>query len=311
MTKFLFYTDCHITGQTPRNRIDDYPNALIRKVHEVYSIAGEEGCEFVTFGGDCFNSHRIFSYEVLAGFMDAVCDSSLKTYMVAGEHDLYAHNPKTFVSSTLAFVQGRCGNIEILWEPKDVDGGITLYGKHEWEKMEAAMAVKPVKGRTPVLLCHELLCPVKMPYDIIDTASLTGCPYSLVLSGDLHNGFDVHMVDGTVFANPGSLARQNISDSGRIPQVAIVTIDGKDIDVRYRVLKSAEPGDNVFGESLLNLVRNEQESEKAASSFVDGLLELEVDAADVHELIERAGKKAGLGAEVLAYLASKRRLSDG
>lgn len=304
--KGLFYTDCHISGKTPRHRIDNYQESIVNKIRETYEIADSTGCSFVGFGGDFFNTHRIFSYELISDIMDIICKSKIKTYMCLGEHDLYGHSPTTYKSSTLAFFVRHCSNVEILWEPKDL-GEIVLYGKHEFQTMDEAMSVKVDKRKYSILLCHELLSATKHPFDIIDVHTLTGCPYDLVLSGDLHCGYNITEVDGTIFANPGSLARQTTADAGRMPQVVLFDIDVKTgkTEVEYRKLKCAQPGEEVFGEDLVDLLREEKNG-VSTSAFAEGLLELEAESADVYELIAKAGAAAKLEKQVVDYLASKR-----
>ena len=303
MTKFLFFTDMHLAGETPKHRIDDFPNTLLEKQREVYAIAEQEGCEFVAFGGDWFNNHRIFSYDVIANSMEIVCGSKLKTYMVIGEHDLYGHNMDTFKSSTLAFYIRMCGNVKVLWEPTKV-AGVTLYGKHEPDKMLEAIQWKKDPSEVNVMLCHELITCNQAPFEMINTNTLRNSGWDLILSGDLHDGYDAHQVDGTWFCNPGSLARRSTADSGRMPQVAIVSIEkGQKPEIEIRKLSCGKPGKDVFGETILEMVKS---NESDNSAFTTELLQFEAESTDVFELVHKAGYKAGLRTEVLEYMDSKR-----
>jgi DNA repair protein SbcD/Mre11 len=304
MMRFMFYTDSHLAGENPRHRVDDFPRAILGKLSEAYATAESEGCQFVAFGGDFFNNHRIFSYEVISDVMDILCGSSLRTYMVVGEHDLYGHSIDTYRSSTLAFMVKRCPNVEILWEPPDF-GEIVLYGKHEPDTIEKAMGVVVDPDKVNILICHELLTCNPMPYDVVDTASLHDCPYDLVMSGDLHDGFDTHRVGKTWFCNPGSLARRTTADADRWPQIALVTVEkGKEPSIELRRLECGKSGLEVFGESIAETARAMQHFD--GDGFVKELLEFEAESTDVHELVQKAGAKAGLRKEVLEYLAKKR-----
>jgi len=303
MTRFLFYTDLHLAGENPRHRIDDFSRALLDKLKEIYVLAESEGCQFVAFGGDFFNSHRMFSYGVIDDAMDVVCSSPVRTYMVVGEHDLYGHNIDTYGSSTLAHVVRRCGTIEILWEPLDF-GEVVLYGKHEPDKMADAMVTVVDPEKVNVLVCHELLTPNPVPFEVIDTATLQDCPFDMVVSGDLHDGFDTHRVGNTYFVNPGSLARRSTADAGRWPQVAIIDVEkGKKPVVDLRRLECAKHGHEVFGESIAEVARRGEEFD--AEGFAKELMEFEAESVDVHELVQKAGAKAGLRTEVLEYLKKK------
>jgi predicted phosphodiesterase len=303
MTKFGFFTDSHLEGETPRHRIDDYPHALVEKQREVYKIAEDEGCEFMLFGGDWNNNHRIFSYNIIDDSMDIVCGSKLQTYMVIGEHDLYAHNMSTYKSSTLAHIVRRCGRITVLWEPMKVCG-VVLYGKHEPDKMADALAVAKDPSQVNIMVCHELITCNAAPFEMINTNTLRNTGFDLIVSGDLHDGYPAHEVDGTWFCNPGSLARRTTADAGRFPQMAIISIEkGQPPQIEYRRLKCGRPGSEVFGESLAEIAKD---GDADASIFANELLQFEAESTDIHDLVQKAGGFAGLRQAVLDYLSTKR-----
>ncbi|HLS54237.1 MAG TPA: metallophosphoesterase, partial [Tissierellaceae bacterium] len=53
--KLLFFTDTHIRGTTPKNRKDDFPEALERKLYEVLDLINKENIDYVLHGGDLFD----------------------------------------------------------------------------------------------------------------------------------------------------------------------------------------------------------------------------------------------------------------
>lgn len=307
--KFLFYTDCHLSGMTPRHRTDDYQNTLASKIEEVYSTARNEKADFVVCGGDMFNSHRIFSYELLSRVMDAICDSGLDTWSAVGQHDLTGYNPDTFPSSTLAFISNRCNRFRILWEPQVV-GEVALYASNVWEDPLAAGDFKLDGNKFNVLVAHHLLTNKKAMFEVVNTEEYwrslkeKGVEFDLVLSGDLHDGYDVHQCGKTWFCNPGSMARQAISDSRRMPKFAVVDCEPGQIPViDVRVFRCAKRGEEVFGESIVEVVREGVKFDPTV--FVQEIESFEAESADVHELIQKAGKSKGVSSKVLGYLARK------
>ena len=304
MTRFLFYTDLHLAGETPRHRTDDFPQTLLEKLREVYALAAQEGCQFVLFGGDFFNAHRMFSYEIISDAIEIIGSSDVKTYAVVGEHDLFGHSMETFSSSTLRFFVRHCGNMQILWEPTDL-GDVVLYGKHEPDKMADVMGIQVDPAKYNILVCHELLTPNSAPFEVVQTSTLTGCPFDLIVSGDLHDGYDSHHVEGTWFCNPGSLARRTIADADRWPQVALVDVEkGNEPAIEYRRLACGKAGYDVFGESIAEAARAKKDFD--VEDFTRELLAFEAESTDIHELVQKAGRQAGLRQEVLDYLAKKR-----
>ena len=304
MRRFLFFTDAHLAGENPEHRIDDFPHAIVEKIRESYALAEAENCEFVAFGGDWFNYYRIFNYEVISDAMDIVCESRLRTYIVVGEHDIYGHNMETYASSTLAFFIRHCRhNMVPLWEPTVV-GNIMLYGKHEPDKLGDVIAMEKDESRINILVCHELITCNNAPFEMVKTDTLGRTGFDLVVSGDLHDGYRPHEVEGTWFCNPGSLARRAISDASRWPQVAIIDIEkGQTPIIQLRRLKCAKAGEEVFEESIAEIAKK---MDVGASTFASELLQFEAESADVHDLIHKAGTKAGLRPEVLKYLSEKR-----
>lgn len=303
MTKFAFFTDSHLAGESPRHRTDNFPKSIVEKQREIYSVAEAENCDFVAFGGDWFNYYRIFNYEVIADSMDIVCGSKLQTYLVVGEHDIYGHNMQTYPSSTLAFFVRRCGRMKILWEPVEVSG-VVLHGKHEPDKMPDVLAKPKDLNQVNILVCHELITCNDAPFEMIKTDTLRNTGFDLIVSGDLHDGYPTHQVDGTWFVNPGSLARRATNDAHRWPQMAIISIEkGQPPNIEIRRLKCGKPGSEVFGESIAEIARA---GEVDTTTFTTELLKFEAESTDVYDLVQKAGQKAGLRDEVLKYLQSKR-----
>jgi len=307
--RFVFYTDAQLSGQTPRHRTDDYQGALVAKLEEVYGAAVAEKADFVVCGGDLFNSHRIFSYELLSPVMDVLCDCGLDTYAAVGQHDILGYNPTTYKSSTLAFVVQRCRSLNVIWDPVRV-GDVQLVASHVWEDLRDAANHELDGGAWKVLVAHHLLTNKQTVFESVNTGEFAGwmreggAGYDMVLSGDLHDGYDVHEVDGMWFCNPGSLARQAISDAGRMPRYAVVEVEPGEIPVvDLRDVKCARPGNEVFGETAAEVMRESADFDPTA--FVREVEDFEVESADVHELVQKVGRAKGIRPEILAYIASK------
>ena len=309
MSRFGFYTDLHLSGQTPRHRIDDYPQTLLNKLDETYTLFEDAGCDFVIFGGDMFHTHRIYSYQVISAAMDVICDSPLETYSVVGQHDLKGYNKNTFDTSALAFLTKRCEHFKILWEPTEV-GDCWLVPSHVWDDIDDA-DIECCRGdRFNILIAHHLLTNKKAMFDVVNTTQWVkdmdaGCPFELVLSGDLHDGYEPHEVENTWFCNPGSLARRATSDGDRMPQVAIVEVTGPKLppSITIHQLKCGKPGSEVFSESIAEIARAREDFD--AENLLEDMSSFEHEAVDIHDLIQTVGKRENIRKPVLDYLATK------
>ena len=168
------------------------------------------------------------------------------------------------------------------------------------------MNTKVDSSKLNVLLCHELISNKPAMFDIIQTSSLVDCPFDIVLSGDLHDGYETHKVGNTVFCNPGSLARRAINDSYRLPQIAIIEAEkGKEPNIQFQVLSCAKNGEEVFTKSILEMLKDDNVE---GDNFTTEMMEFESESIDVHDLIQKVGAKNGVRKEVLDYLAQKKEV---
>ncbi len=307
--RLIFFTDVQLSGLTPRHRVDDYQNALASKVEEVYSVAANEEADAVICGGDLFNSHRIFTYELLSRVMDAICDSGVNTWTIIGQHDLTGYNQDTYKSSTLGFVASRCNRFKVIWEPVKISS-VTLFPSHVWEDPMDAARFAPVAGQFNILVSHHLLTNRQTVFETVNTEDYwrklreTGVEFDLVLSGDLHDGYEVHQCGNTWFCNPGSVARQAISDISRVPKYAVIDVEPGNVPViDVRAFKCAAKGEDVFGENVAEVAGNPLDFDPTA--FVKEIEGFEAESADVHELVQKTGKARGIRGPVLEYLARK------
>jgi DNA repair exonuclease SbcCD nuclease subunit len=282
---------------------------LLRKLDEVYTRFEEAGCDFVIFGGDMFHTHRIYSYEVISSAMDVICDSDLETYAIIGQHDLKGYNKHTYNSSALAFLARRCARFHVVWEPTEVQD-CWLVPSHVWDDLGEADIQCCRSDKFNILIAHHLLTNKKAMFDVVNTTEFVkgmdaGCPYQLVLSGDLHDGYEPHEVDGTWFCNPGSLARQATSDGHRMPQIAIIDVAGPKEPpvITIEQLKCGKPGSEVFSEDIAELVRKRDEFD--AEGLVEDMLSFETEAVDIHDLIQTVGRVESVPKPILDYLATK------
>lgn len=308
--KFVFYTDVQLSGQTPRHRIDDYQKALIDKMAEIYQAAIDEGADFLICGGDIFNSHRMFSpYELLGPIMDIMEDSGLDTYITIGQHDILGYNRKTYKSSTLAFIVSRRCGMHIIWDPITV-GDVQIIASHVWEDPKEAGTYELDDSKYKILVAHHLLTNKKTIFDTVNTGDFAkwmidgGAEYNMVLSGDLHDGYDLHEVNDMWFCNPGSVARQAISDIKRMPRYAMIEAAPNEIPiVDVRDIKCALRGEEIFGESASDAMRVREVFDPTA--FINEIEEFEVESTDVHDLVQKIGLSKGISKEILAYIATK------
>ena len=171
MTRFLFYTDTHLTGKTISSRSDDFAESVLRKMRQCYDHALEVGCDFLVCGGDVFNTHRIFSYDVIMKARDIIMSSPLKTWFVAGNHDVYGLSINYYGQSALAFLENICDGKFCLIRTPVEEHGVRLCPCHTWNDPDYCLRNAPLDLGYNVLVMHHLLdrCSQNNQYTALDT----------------------------------------------------------------------------------------------------------------------------------------------
>lgn len=314
MTKFLFYTDTHLTGKQISSRSDDYAESVLRKMRQCYDHAKEIGCDFLVCGGDVFNTHRIFSYDVIMKARDIIMSSGLDSWFIAGNHDVYGLSINYYGQSALAFLENICdGRFKMIRQPVEA-GCVVLHPCHTWNDPDYCLRNGPDDGRFNVLVMHHLLdrCDASNPYTELDTRKYGETAYRLVLSGDLHSGYATHSFGHTTYCNPGALARTSVANISRLPKAAVCTVDGGELSIEDYFPVCA-PGEKVFKENLFDGVENLEMDKEQLSSGVsemeESFKELKSRSSDLFTLIGEFAKKSDVEDSVVEYISKFRKES--
>lgn len=296
-TKFIFYTDYHLANRPPINRKDDFSVNQIRKLKEVYDIAKNKKADFVVFGGDFFNTHRIYNYDLISQSLQIIINSGLKTYAAQGQHDLIGHNKDSYKKSTLSFLESFSnGYFQTLWKPLTI-GDFSIHPCHWFDKIEDCVANnRLIPNSYNILIAHQSITRKKNVFQTILTKDIKS-DFNLILSGDIHSGHELHRIDNTDFYNPGSLTRMSIKDKKRIPKIALIEF-GKEIEEIYLNEIEKEP----FYESIL------EETLEVVSigndKFFEEISNLEQESANLKDLISKIAIRDGLSKETFHYISS-------
>ena len=299
MSKFVFYTDFHLANKRPVNRSDDFASAQIGKLREIYEIAKSNKVDFVLFGGDFFNTHRIYQFDLISAAIDIICGSGLITYAVQGQHDLIGHQRDTYKKSTLAFMERYSqGAFTTLWEPLKV-GDFAIYPCHWFDDLETCLKTELEPGKNTILLAHKSITMKKHPFPTILTKDMKS-NFQLILSGDIHSGHEIHTIDGTTFYNPGAITRLKINDKSRKPAIALIE-SGEKIKIKEIQLTVKQDVWNINPLEELEGV----ETTATGDKFFDEIAELEAESVDLMDLLQKFGIQKQIKPEILDYISSK------
>jgi hypothetical protein len=304
LSKFMVYTDLHLTAKRPIHRIDNFEASMIEKLAEVYRLAKEHSVDAVLFMGDFFNSHRVFAYDLINNAMDVVCSADITTYAIVGQHDLVGRNQDSYASSTLCFMERHCPKFYTLKAPKDF-GDCVVYPCHTWDDFQVQIQATDItKRKKSILLAHHLITRDKKVFPTYVADEFLPCPYSAVLFGDYHGGMEPYQKDNTLVWSPGAMARLAINEADRVIKCGVLTV-GKTVEVDEIPLASMKPSGEVMGKGFLETVR-EHAGMVDATTFVSKVMSLEADSKDIYDLVEKAALQQGIRKEVIDYVLSKR-----
>ncbi|MCS1351229.1 metallophosphoesterase [Mechercharimyces sp. CAU 1602] len=261
--RLLYFTDTHIRGTSPRSRMDDFPQTLKEKVLEVVKIANREEVDVILHGGDFFDRPDV-SPSVVGEFAGILRKFSAPIYTIAGNHDIYGHNPETAHRSMIGLLdafgtvtmlnQGErrvltAGGIKVQLSGQpfhyDLDRRDVRLDYVVQNESEADFCIHMVHG-----MVVERALPDGVHHTLVD--KLWSDDVDLLLTGHYHAGFAVQEKEGKYIVNPGALARINNhpSEMRRRPQVALITL-GEKIDIQLFPLRSAPEGKDVLDRSYI------------------------------------------------------------
>ncbi|WP_018247567.1 metallophosphoesterase [Orenia marismortui] len=303
--KLLVLTDTHIRGTTPSRRLDDFKETLLNKLREVKEIAIEEDVDYILHGGDLFDRPDT-APSVVNDFIKVLRTYPKPIYIVAGNHDLYGHNPET-LSRTMLGILITSGIVNLVPEEpiflKDDNGLVLQLSGRNFdysidEKNTTAYTVKKDdKANYALHLIHGMLLEkpfFESGYTLIEDVDTEA---DITVAGHYHIGFGVKKFKGKYFLNPGSLVRSSadLKEIKRTPQVAIVELKDE-VKISLRKLKSAKPGKEILDRSA---IEGQKFREKKLSEFIR-----EIKANDsfevfsINAILDKIATNKGINQEV-------------
>lgn len=261
--KFLFFSDSHIKGTTPRNRKDNFFETLKNKFKEIKNISDALNIDYILHGGDWFDRPDI-SPAVVREFAVIIRSFGKPVYTVAGNHDVYGQNPETVGRTMLGIFEGI--GIVILLNSTDLivlekDGTrVQLTGQSyrydiDGENFKDFYIVKKRKDvNFAINMVHGMLLSKPffegIQYTLVDEIKETEA--DITISGHYHSGFGIIKIGSRYFANPGSLVRISnaLSEIKRRPKIILIEIQDE-IKMKEIELESALPGEDVLDRTQL------------------------------------------------------------
>jgi DNA repair protein SbcD/Mre11 len=310
--KLLYLTDTHIRGTSPRSRTDDYQQTLKEKLREVQQIIQRERVDYVLHGGDVFDRPNL-APAVVRDFVQILQQFAVPIYAVAGNHDIYGHNPAT-IDRTMLGLLDTMGVIQLLQAGQKVrlekaGRSVQLSGQafhFDLDRRDLALdygVTNELNADYTIHMVHSMLVDRALPEGVaftllgqLEQLSAEVTP-NLLLTGHYHTGFPLQKRAGKYVLNPGALARVNNhpAEIGRTPQVVLIKL-ADTMQIRLIPLASAAAGEEVLDRSYLEEAAHRQSK---LASFVQEIQAASTfRALDVMEIIEEIAQLEAIDATV-------------
>ena len=332
--KYLIVGDVHFRGVNPRARLDNYMEAISRKLHEVFALAQQYKVDAIIQTGDLLDSPAT-GWSTAAELAQILQGSPCPFLTINGNHDIYAANPGSKYRTPFGFLS-RLGIIEDIgeeaFESGDNGKGIVItghgfnietdtpLGKGQFDPATCFVQLKDGKD-VRIHVVHSMLMDHSPGFEMRHTLiSQVETSAQVIICGHLHTGFGSKYVyrrdDGVLFINPGALCRLSAhhAEIERKIQVALLTVEGGKCEAELIPLKCAAAGHEVLSrehleadadrggrlEKFLSLLASEGESKfLEAVEIIDDIAARENLPKEVKaEALKRIGvAREALGAE--------------
>jgi exonuclease SbcD len=316
--KLLYFGDVHIRGKNPRNRTDDYKEALKAKLREIFKLAEYNQVKAILCPGDIFDRPEVTN-SVLLEFAAVFKESPVPIYTTPGNHDVYSYNLDTYGRTSLRILELIVPQLTVTTNPKENilltenDTTVALsfqpydqnidrdgYGYSPGDPVEEAYKIHIAHG---MLLDHD-----PKVFDRYTYVGTVKTEADLVLCGHDHLGFGFYeRKDGKKFLNCGAICRLAASEAeiSRKVQVALITIEDNQLQrIELIDLRSAKPGDQILDRSQIEAEEKRQYAMEEFAALIqseDGTKAI----VDLDAIVEAIAKKEGYAPEVVQKALEK------
>lgn len=323
--RFIVCGDLHFRSENPRNRKDNYEDAMLSKLLEVFQLAKEHQAAAIIIPGDIFDTANVGLKTIAKlGFClnTWIDEYNTQVLVVSGNHDLPAGNKAALERTPF----GLLSKFGFLWNLEDENFEMHFNFNQEkgfkylsisgcgfdfqTDTTEGAEQFNTLGDNDEdtilIHVVHSMLLAsaptFPMRHTLIDQVETDA---DIIISGHYHEGFGViRRKDGKLFINLGAICRLTASkaEMERTVQVALLNIRSKtDFDAEIIPLQSAQPAEEVLDrEALVEKVEHEnwletffeKLSEEGEAKFME-VREI-VDSIAARERIQPAVKEEAL-----------------
>lgn len=306
MSKFGFYTDCHLTNR--HVRVDDIRDSILNKLSQIYRYAKQQNFDFMLFGGDFFHNEKVLDLKIFVNVCEIMKQFGKPTYFIVGNHDVYGNSLNYYKQSSLNFIATLIPEYFVpLFDVVQLDD-VILYGCHSYNDLEYTInSVQRREDKLQIMLDHHMIYDKSIPNAQVVTPKEIGeNNLDLILSGHVHMGYQIQTFGKTTYYNPGSLTRMSSDAKDMKVKMAVINNTGKQYTIEQYFPKILD-GDLVFKENVFSgiqkIAKLEQNSE--STDLIQSLKHfqtLKASSSSIFELLNKIAVQQNVEQDVVKYI---------
>lgn len=306
MSKFGFYTDCHLTNR--HVRVDDIKDSILNKLSQIYRYAKQQNFDFMLFGGDFFHTEKVMDLKIFITVCEIMKDFGKPTYFIVGNHDVYGNSLNYYKQSSLNFIATLIPQYFIpLFNTVELDD-VILYGCHSYNDLEYTInSIQRRDDKLQIMLDHHMIYDKSIPCaQVVTPKELGQNNLDLILTGHVHMGYQIQKFGRTSYYNPGSLTRMSADAKNMKVKMAIVTNEGKNFNIEQYFPKILD-GDLVFKENVFSGIQKiaKLQEEKGSDDLIESLKHfqtLKASSSSIFQLLNKIAEEQKIEKDVVAYI---------
>lgn len=306
MSKFGFYTDCHLTNR--HIRVDDIRDSILNKLSEIYHYAKQQNFDFMLFGGDFFHTEKVLDLKIFVKVCQIMKQFGKPTYFIVGNHDVYGNSLNYYKQSSLNFIATLIPQYFIpLFNPIQLDD-VILYGCHSYNDLEYTIRNIPVRqDKLQILIDHHMIYDKSIPNaKVITPKQLGQNNLDLILTGHVHMGYQMQEYGKTTYYNPGSLTRMSSDMKNFKVKMAIFTTKDKNFTIEQYFPKILE-GDLVFKQNIFSGIQKiaKLQEQHESTDLIQSLKHfqtLKASSSSIFELLNKIAEQQNIEKDIVDYI---------
>lgn len=317
MVKILWTGDWHLRGTTPRNRTDNYKEAIKEKLLEIFNLAKYRQVDAIVTAGDTFHTPEVAT-GVLLEFAELLEKSPVPIYTTAGNHDIYGYNLDTYQRTSLRVLEKLVPQLTVVNDPSypiilgkpgvAVQLTFTPYSAEIDKNGYGYSPEVMTEGSFKIHVAHGMLLDHTPPFDRFTLVQEVRSEADLVLTGHDHTGYGVYKrSDGKTFVNCGAICRLSASQQEISRPVEVMLIDVRskvDFQLEPLPLQSAKPGDQILDRGAIEAQQERQYAMEEFATLIKASNGEKV-LVDINAIIEAIAEKENFRPDVVRKALDK------